>query len=77
MWLGAPSEYTDSLLPHLLGRFAQTHPNVMLEVTNELSMTLLARQQNGEFDLVIALHDEGEAGDGKLGSEQEQSEIVR
>ncbi len=66
MWLGAPSEYTDSLLPHLLGRFAQTHPNVMLEVTNELSMTLLARQQNGEFDLVIALHDEGEAGDGKL-----------
>lgn len=62
--LGAPSEYTDSLLPQLLGRFAQAHPNVMLEVTSDLSKNLLARQQNGEFDLVIALHDIGEIGGG-------------
>ncbi|QYM71734.1 LysR family transcriptional regulator [Pseudochrobactrum sp. Wa41.01b-1] len=63
--LGAPSEYTDSLLPHLLGRFAQAHPNVMLEVTSDLSKNLLARQQNGEFDLVVALHDDTHAGGGK------------
>ena len=63
--LGAPSEYTDSLLPHLLGLFAQSHPNVMLEVTSDLSENLLPRQQNGEFDLVIALHDDKQAGGGK------------
>lgn len=63
--LGAPSEYTDSLLPHLLGRFAQAHPNVMLEVTSDLSKNLLARQKNGEFDLVVALHDDTQAAGGK------------
>ncbi len=63
--LGAPSEYTDSLLPHLLGRFAQAHPNVMLEVTSDLSKNLLTRQKNGEFDLVVALHDDAQAGGGK------------
>lgn len=64
--LGAPSEYTASMLPHLLGRFAQVHPNVMLEVTSDLSENLLTRQQNGEFDLVVALHDNQRAGSGKL-----------
>ena len=63
--LGTPSEYTDSLLPQLLGRFAQVHPNIMLEVTSDLSKNLLARQQNGEFDLVIALHDDIQAGGGR------------
>ncbi|MBN9249384.1 MAG: LysR family transcriptional regulator [Mesorhizobium sp.] len=63
--LGAPSEYTDSLLPHLLGRFAQAHPNVMLEVTSDLSKNLLARQENGEFDLVVALHDDSESRGGR------------
>lgn len=56
--LGAPHEYTASLLPVILGKFAQSHPGVMLEVTCDLSKNLLARQQKGEFDLVIALHDD-------------------
>ena len=56
--LGAPHEYTASLLPEFLGKFAQAHPNVMLEVTSDLSKNLLNRQQAGEFDLVIALHDD-------------------
>ena len=55
--LGAPHEYTASLLPEFLGKFAQAHPNVMLEVTGDLSKSLIRRQQDGEFDLVIALHD--------------------
>lgn len=54
--LGAPHEYTASLLPEFLGRFAQSQPNVMLEVTGDLSKNLLERQHNGEFDLIIALH---------------------
>lgn len=56
--LGAPHEYTASLLPEFLGKFAQSHPNVMLEVTSDLSKNLLRRQQAGEFDLVIALHED-------------------
>lgn len=56
--LGAPHEYTASLLPAILGKFAQSHPNVMLEVTCDLSKNLLARMERGEFDVVIALHDD-------------------
>lgn len=55
--LGAPHEYTASLLPAILGKFAQAHPNVMLEVTCDLSKNLLTRMAEGEFDLVVALHD--------------------
>lgn len=64
--LGAPHEYTASLLPEFLGKFAQAHPNVMLEVTSDLSKNLLRRQQAGEFDLVIALHEDSAAPGGRL-----------
>ena len=63
--LGAPHEYTASLLPEFLGKFAQSHPNVMLEVTSDLSRNLLRRQQEGEFDLVIALHEDRSNNDGR------------
>lgn len=56
--LGAPHEYTASLLPVILGKFAQSQPNVMLEVTCDLSKNLLTRMGKGEFDLVIALHND-------------------
>ncbi|MBN8442725.1 MAG: LysR family transcriptional regulator [Thauera sp.] len=56
--LGAPHEYTASLLPVILGKFAQSHPSVMLEVTCDLSKNLLVRMEKGEFDLVIALHED-------------------
>lgn len=62
--LGAPHEYTASLLPEFLGKFAQSHPNVMLEVTSDLTKNLLRRLQNGEFDLVIALHHESDKSGG-------------
>jgi DNA-binding transcriptional LysR family regulator len=64
--LGAPHEYTASLLPEFLGKFAQSHPNVMLEVTSDLSKNLLRRQFNDEFDLVVALHDDSDNADGRL-----------
>jgi DNA-binding transcriptional LysR family regulator len=56
--LGAPNEYSASLLPVILGEFAQVHPGVMLEVTSELSKNLLERMDKGHFDLVVALHDD-------------------
>lgn len=62
--LGAPHEYTASLLPEFLGKFAQSHPNVMLEVTSDLTKNLLRRLQNGDLDLVIALHHESDHGGG-------------
>ncbi|MEZ5626352.1 MAG: LysR substrate-binding domain-containing protein [Rhodocyclaceae bacterium] len=55
--LGAPHEYTASLLPEILGKFARSHPKVSLEVTCDLSKNLLGRLAQGEFDLVVALHD--------------------
>lgn len=64
--LGAPHEYMASLLPTILGKFAQSHPAVTLEVTCDLSKNLLERQAKGEFDLVIALHDDGQWGSGVL-----------
>lgn len=62
--LGAPHEYTASLLPVILGKFAQAYPAVMLEVTCDLSKNLLARQEKEEFDVVIALHDDPAMGSG-------------
>jgi DNA-binding transcriptional LysR family regulator len=64
--LGAPHEYTASLLPEFLGKFAQSHPNVMLEVMSDLSKNLLRRQLNGEFDLVVALHDDSDGTGGRI-----------
>lgn len=62
--LGAPHEYTASLMPEILGKFAQSHPNVTLEVTSELSKNLLKRYIAKEFDLVLSLHDEPGFSDG-------------
>ena len=67
--LGAPYEYTASLLPVILGRFAQSHPNVTLEVTSDLSRNLLQRHRKGEFDLVVALHEEGSTGGTQIHTE--------
>lgn len=64
--LGAPHEYTASLLPEFLGKFARSHPNVMLEVTGDLSKSLVRRQSNGEFDLVVALHTDKDPAEGML-----------
>lgn len=62
--LGAPHEYTASLLPVILGKFAQSHAKVTLEVTCDLSKNLLSRLERKEFDLVVALHDGPSDGDG-------------
>ena len=65
--LGAPHEYTASLLPVILGKFAQSHAKVTLEVTCDLSKNLLIRLERKEFDLVVALHDDpGDGGGTKV-----------
>jgi DNA-binding transcriptional LysR family regulator len=53
--LGIPHEFTTSILPRIVGAFAQVHPDVVVEVDCELSKTLLANCD--DYDLVIALHE--------------------
>ncbi len=54
--LGVPNEYADSFLPEILGKFAQRYPDVAIEVGCELSTHLVAKLQQGEYDLVFGLH---------------------
>jgi len=56
--LGIPNEFAGSFLPDILGKFAQAHPEVTLEVGCDLSTNLLSRLDDGEFDLVFALHED-------------------
>ena len=55
--LGIPNEFANSLLPRILSVFTHRYPNITLEVSCQLSKTLLSELQQHEFDLVIALHD--------------------
>ncbi len=55
--LGIPNEFAASFLPSILRHFAQAHPEVTIQVTCDLSVNLLSRLGDGEFDLVLALHD--------------------
>ena len=56
--LGIPSEFATTLLPNIVGRFAQAYPNVGLEVFSDLSRNLTSESQRGKYDLILALHDQ-------------------
>ncbi len=51
--LGAPDDYGNKLLPQLLKRFAETHPNVSVDVIMDGSQNLLKRFDEGELDVMI------------------------
>ncbi|CAB0151884.1 HTH-type transcriptional regulator GltC [Pseudidiomarina piscicola] len=55
--LGITSEFASKLLPQVLGQFAQSYPNVALEVTSALSKQLIGKAD--EFDVIIALTEQG------------------
>lgn len=56
--VGIPSDFALSFLPQLLGRFSESHPDVALDVTCELSRDLIAGLGRSEFDIVLAVHDD-------------------
>lgn len=56
--LGIPNEFAASFLPTILRQYARSHPEVAIQVTCDLSVNLLSRLQGGEFDLVLALHEQ-------------------
>lgn len=55
--LGIPNEFAASFLPTILRRYAQTHSEVTVQVTCDLSVNLQTRLNKGEFDLVLALQE--------------------
>jgi len=56
--LGIPSEFATTLLPNIVGRFAQAYPNVGLEVLSDLSRNLTSDDRRDQYDLILALHDQ-------------------
>ena len=56
--VGIPSDFALSFLPQLLGQFSETHPDVALDVTCELSRDLIGGLARNEFDVVLAVHDD-------------------
>jgi DNA-binding transcriptional LysR family regulator len=51
--IGAPEDFATRLLPPALARFVRAHPNVALETTCALTLTLLDRFHAGHFDIVL------------------------
>jgi DNA-binding transcriptional LysR family regulator len=51
--LGTPEDFATTHLPGVLAQFAQTYPRVRLEVTCDLTLNLLDRFRQGQFDAVL------------------------
>lgn len=51
--LGAPDDYGQRIMPDVLKRFAESHPNVRVDVTVEASESLIRRFERGELDVMI------------------------
>mgnify|MGYP000616228520 CR=1 FL=1 len=64
--LGIPSEFATTLLPSIIGEFSQLYPEVSLEVTSDLSKSLLKETQHNSFDLIMALIDPDTEVDGQV-----------
>ena len=51
--LGTPEDFATSHLPGVLARFAQAYPEVVLEVTCDLTLNLLDSFRDNRFDIVL------------------------
>lgn len=65
--VGIPDDYAASLLPVLFARFAETHPNVHLQVRCEQSGPLRNALSAGEVDLAVL----------SFGSQTEEGTVLR
>jgi DNA-binding transcriptional LysR family regulator len=54
---GSPEDFATMYLPNVLGSFARVHQQVMLHVTCDLTLPLLAAFEAGELDLVVIKQD--------------------
>ncbi|MGT2435972.1 LysR family transcriptional regulator [Bradyrhizobium betae] len=67
--LGVMDDYGTLIVPPLLARFAQNHPEIQVEIETGLTATMPARLGEA-YDLVIAMHPKGRGGGELLRSEQ-------
>ncbi|WP_137136983.1 LysR substrate-binding domain-containing protein [Rhizobium sp. FKY42] len=51
--LGAPDDYMDKLLPRVIERFSQSHPDVSIDFTCEPSESLKVLVEKGKLDLAL------------------------
>ena len=54
--LGIPNEFAISFLPGILGKFSNTHPEISLEVTCDLTTNLMQMLEDKNLDMVVAIH---------------------
>ena len=59
--VGIPEEFGSTVLPDVLARFAERHPNIQVAVKCESSLALDAAVDNGELDLAVLVVDRGNA----------------
>ncbi len=68
---GIPSEFATTLMPKIVGRFAEAYPSVTLEVHSELSKNLLNGARRHNYDLMLVLSDDSRKAGGQLVKEDE------
>lgn len=55
---GTPDDYADRFMPSIIAQFAQTHPNIELNVICEPSRELHLRMENDELDVALVTHED-------------------
>ena len=51
--LGSPDDYGERVLPHVLKRFAQSHPSIAVDVTIDQSVNLRRRMDDRALDITL------------------------
>jgi DNA-binding transcriptional LysR family regulator len=51
--IGSPDDYGERILPHVLKRFAQSHPSIAVDVIIDQSANLRRRMDDRELDLTL------------------------
>ena len=51
--LGSPDDYGERVLPHVLKRFAKTHPSIAVDVTIDQSINLRRRMDDRSIDITL------------------------
>lgn len=62
--LGAPEDFATHHLSAILARFVQAYPSVALEVTCDLTLTLIDGFRAGDFDLALVKREQGSGAQG-------------
>ncbi len=59
--LGSPDDFGERVLPHVLRRFAQTHPSIAVDVVIDQSVNLRRRMDDRTLDITLMTNSTGAA----------------